>query len=174
MTQLPLVPSIVAVVVAAAIIVGVGPRMVRVADRLADTTGLGEAFVGTVLLGISSSLPNLVQATLLITLLGGVLVLLNVPGLSLLGVHPGSLALVVVYLYGLRLVTEGRRERMWEAVDTTGARSVGPGPGRRWSASAATSTGCGQFPIRSIRGCRMNSPRSMLLTATTPFWRKYG
>lgn len=170
MLQLPLLPSVVAVLVAISIIILVGPRMVRLGDRLADVTGLGEAFVGAVLIGITTSLPdliatvlpavrglpelavgnalggvlaqtvflaiadltyrranlehaaaslpNLVQATLLITLLGGVLVLLHTVVPSVLWVHPGSFVLVGIYVYGMRIVREAKHEPMWEAVDT--------------------------------------------------------
>lgn len=163
--------ALVALAMSAAVIMFAGPRMARVADRLADLTGLGEAFVGAVLVGATTSLPdilatvvpavngfaelavsnalggvlgqtaflavadltyrranlehaaaslpNLVQATLLVALLGGVLVLFAVPQVSLLGVHPGSLVLVGVYAYGLRLVNETTRAPMWEAVETT-------------------------------------------------------
>lgn len=44
---------------ASAVVVAAGPRMVTVADRLADVTGLGEAFVGAVLVGVVTSLPDL-------------------------------------------------------------------------------------------------------------------
>jgi cation:H+ antiporter len=43
----------------AAIITLVGTRLAGVADRLADRTGLGEAFVGAVFLGASTSLPGI-------------------------------------------------------------------------------------------------------------------
>lgn len=46
-------------VAASAVIVAAGPKMVAVADRLADVTGLGEAFVGAVLVGVVTSLPDL-------------------------------------------------------------------------------------------------------------------
>lgn len=46
-------------VVASAVVLVVGPRMVAVADRLADVTGLGEAFVGAVFVGVVTSLPDL-------------------------------------------------------------------------------------------------------------------
>lgn len=49
-------------VAAAAIIAVGGTRMTRVADRLADVTGLGEAFFGAVLLGGSTSLPGIVTS----------------------------------------------------------------------------------------------------------------
>lgn len=47
-------------VAAAAVIVVAGTRLTRVADRLADRTGIGEALTGAVLLGASTSLPGLV------------------------------------------------------------------------------------------------------------------
>ncbi|MEX0835544.1 MAG: hypothetical protein WD010_05605 [Nitriliruptor sp.] len=170
--------AVAAVVVAAAVIAGIGPRMVRVADRLADLTGLGEAFVGAVLLGATTSLPdiiatvvpavnglpdlavgnalggvlsqtaflavadltyrranlehaaasvpNLVQATVLIALLGGVLALFSSPDVTLLGVHPGSLVLVAAYGFSLRLVNETTRDPMWHAVETRETRADVP------------------------------------------------
>ena len=42
-----------------AVIAVAGTRLARVADQLADRTGLGEALVGAVLLGISTSLPGI-------------------------------------------------------------------------------------------------------------------
>lgn len=169
--HLPLPVALAVLVASAAVIMFAGPRMARVADRLADLTGLGEAFVGAVLVGATTSLPdiiatvvpaangfaelavsnalggvlgqtaflaiadltyrranlehaaaslpNLVQATLLITLLGGVLVLFAGPQVTVLGVHPGSLVLVGMYAYGLKLVNETSRMPMWEAVETS-------------------------------------------------------
>ncbi|GGI07676.1 sodium:calcium antiporter [Egicoccus halophilus] len=170
MPILSLPVALLALALAAGAIALAGPRMVRVADRLADVTGLGEAFVGAVLVGAATSLPdilatalpavrgfaelavgnalggvlgqtaflaiadltyrranlehaaaslpNLVQGTLLITLLGGVMVLFTAPEGAVLGVHPGSLVLLVVYGYGLRLVTETSQAPMWRAVET--------------------------------------------------------
>lgn len=46
-------------VLTSAVVLFAGPRMVATADRLADVTGLGEAFVGAVLVGIATSLPDL-------------------------------------------------------------------------------------------------------------------
>ena len=46
-------------VAAAAAILLAGPAMVRVADRLADVTGLGEALVGAVFVGAATSLPDI-------------------------------------------------------------------------------------------------------------------
>lgn len=48
-----------AFVAAALMIVFAGTRLAGLADRLADRTGLGEAFTGAVLLGASTSLPGI-------------------------------------------------------------------------------------------------------------------
>jgi cation:H+ antiporter len=165
-------------VLAAAAIMFAGPRMVELADRLADVTGLGEAFVGAVLVGAATSLPdilatvlpaarglpelavgnalggvlgqtaflavadltyrranlehaaaslpNLVQATLLMTLLGGMLMLFAAPPVSVFGIHPGTVILVGVYAYGLYLVTESGEAPMWKAVETEETRADVP------------------------------------------------
>jgi cation:H+ antiporter len=175
---LPVPAAVAAVVVAAAVIAAIGPRMVRQADRLADLTGLGEAFVGAVLLGATTSLPdivstvvpamngfpdlavgnalggvlgqtaflavadltyrranlehaaasvpNLVQGTVLIALLGAVLGLFASPGITVFAVHPGSLLLIVGYAFGLRIVDETTKAPMWEAVDTHETRTDVP------------------------------------------------
>lgn len=52
--------SIAVLAAAAAVIVLVGTRLSRLADRLADRLGIGEALVGAVLLGASTSLPGIV------------------------------------------------------------------------------------------------------------------
>lgn len=49
-------------VVAAFVIGVVGVRMTKVADRLADKTGLGEAVIGALLLGATTSLPGIVTS----------------------------------------------------------------------------------------------------------------
>jgi cation:H+ antiporter len=178
MIQLPLPIAVIALVGAAVGIVIAGPRMVRLADRIADVTGLGEAFVGAVLVGAATSLPdilatvlpavrglpdlavgnalggvlaqtaflavadltyrranlehaaaslpNLVQATLLMALLGGVMVLFAAPPVSVLGIHPGSVVVVAVYVYGLRLVRETSDAPMWIAVATSETRQDVP------------------------------------------------
>lgn len=47
---------------AALVIALIGARVTRVADRLADATGLGEAMFGSVFLGASTSLPGIVTS----------------------------------------------------------------------------------------------------------------
>lgn len=51
--------AVLLLVSAAVVVLLAGPRMVRVADRLADVTGLGEALVGAVFVGAATSLPDL-------------------------------------------------------------------------------------------------------------------
>lgn len=55
----PMWAIVAAFVGAAGVILVVGTLLARVADRLADRTGLGEAMVGAVLLGGSTSLPGI-------------------------------------------------------------------------------------------------------------------
>jgi cation:H+ antiporter len=144
-----LTAATVVVIGAAAVIVLAGPRMVGLADRLADVTGLGEALVGAVLVGAATSLPdtvatitpatrglpdlavgsalggvlaqaaflavadityrranlehaaaslaNIMQGTLLVLLLGTVMILFQAPQVTVAGVHPGTLVLLVMY-----------------------------------------------------------------------------
>lgn len=171
MPTLSLPLAIVAILVAAGTIMLVGPRLVRVADRLADVTGLGEAMVGAVLLGATTSLPdiittlqpalrgfgelavsnalggvlgqtlfiavadltyrranlehaaaslpNLAQTTMLLALLGGIIALSSGPQVTVWGVHPGSLVLVVGYFYGLRVISQTEHRPLWTAVATS-------------------------------------------------------
>lgn len=49
-------------IVAAFVIAVVGTKMTKIADRLADKTGLGEAVVGALFLGGSTSLPGIVTS----------------------------------------------------------------------------------------------------------------
>lgn len=54
----PLVPSAIALVAMAVVIVFVGVRLTKAADELADRTGLGDAIGGALLLGAVTSLPG--------------------------------------------------------------------------------------------------------------------
>lgn len=64
MFALPLPAAVTALVLAAGVIMFAGPRMVRLADRIADVTGLGEVFVGAVLVGATTSLPDILATVL--------------------------------------------------------------------------------------------------------------
>ena len=59
LTAWSLPAALLAVAGATAVIAIVGPRLARVADRLADRTGLGEAVAGALLLGAATSLAAL-------------------------------------------------------------------------------------------------------------------
>lgn len=147
------------------IIIVCGTLLVPTADRIADRTRLGEALVGGVLLGASTSLSgtvtsvtaalsdhpslavsnavggiaaqtvflaiadlfwrranlehasasitNLVQGCVLIFLLALPLVAAFAPEVTLLGVHPVSVLLVLFYAYGVRLSSRARKAPMW-------------------------------------------------------------
>lgn len=151
--------------VATLLIAWSGTRMTRIADRLADVTGIGEAIFGAVLLGgttsaagivtsvsaaaqgypelaisnaiggiaaqtvflavadtayrkanlehAAASVENLMQGALLSTLLAIPLLAMAGPELSVFGIHPASVALLVTYLFGLRLVAQAKSSPYW-------------------------------------------------------------
>jgi cation:H+ antiporter len=149
----------------------VGARLTRLADRLADLTGLGEAVFGAVLLGAMTSLPgsiasitaaaagraelavgnavggiaaqtaflvladlayrhanlehaaasvtNMINGALLVALLALALLAATGPELAVLGVHPASLLILVIYAWGLRLAARTRDAPGWRPVRTS-------------------------------------------------------
>lgn len=151
-----------------------GTKMSGVADKLADRTGLGEAIVGAVLLGVTTSLagsvtsvtaalgghaslavsnaiggiaaqtvflaaadlvyrrsnlehagasePHLVQAGVLIILLTLPAIAMVTPEVSLLAIHPISLLLIAVYIFGLQLSHAARVAPMWKPTKTDETR----------------------------------------------------
>jgi cation:H+ antiporter len=151
--------------IAAVVIAVVGTQMAKVADQLADKTGLGEAIMGAVFLGGSTSLSgivtsitaaasghaelavsnavggiaaqtaflaiadifyrkanlehaaasiaNIVQGTLLMSLLAIPLLATSTPKASLWGIHPATIILIGAYVFGLRLVTQAQENKMW-------------------------------------------------------------
>ena len=157
-------------VVAALVLLTAGVRLVRLADELADRTGLGEALFGAVMLGAVTSLPglvttvvgaasgeagfavsngiggiaaqtaflavadltyrranlehaaasvpNLTQTMVLVALIGVVLAATSGPDITLLGVHPATVLLVAMYLYGLRLTHNAEQRPMWRPRST--------------------------------------------------------
>jgi cation:H+ antiporter len=160
-----------------------GAQMTRLADRLADQTRLGEALIGGVLLGMSTSLSgtvtsitaayegyaslavsnaiggiaaqtaflviadltfrkvnlehaaadpgNILQATLLILLLGVALAAYLAPPVLLWSVHPATVVLFAVYAFGLRLSVDLRRWPMWRPEQTAETRLDEPEEGPR-------------------------------------------
>lgn len=146
-----------------------GTWMTAIADRLAKETGLGEALMGALFLGFSTSLPGIVtsvsaalgnypklavsnalgdiavqtaflgiaditylegnleyaaasvatltQGTLLIVLLVIPLLTIPYPLIKIWIIHPASIALVVIYIFGLRLVAAAQNTPMWKPED---------------------------------------------------------
>ena len=159
---------------AAAVITLAGIRLAKVADTLADRTGLGEIIAGALFVGAATSLPGaitsmttaaeqagglavgnalggltaqtafiaiadlvyrranlehaaatttgLAQGVLLITLLMIPLIAASEPDITVLGVHPASFATVLVYAFGLRLLSSIKEEPMWSPVQTEETR----------------------------------------------------
>ena len=160
------VPISLAVFLLSAVVIGVvGTRLTGLGDRLADQTGLGEAFVGAVFLGAATSLPgitasvtaaldgyaslalsnavggiaaqtvflaladltyreanlehaaasvpNMLQASLLVILLAVMLLGMVGPNVSWLGLHPVTPLLLAVYLGGIRMVQRAHNWPMW-------------------------------------------------------------
>lgn len=62
LTSLPITAIVAIFLIAAGVIAVAGTRMTRLADRLADLTGLGEAIFGAVLLGGITSLPGILTS----------------------------------------------------------------------------------------------------------------
>ncbi len=182
---------------AAGVIALAGVRLARVADGLAEATGLGETLMGAVFVGASTSLPgvvtsvaaawaghpvlaisnaiggiaaqtaflgiadiayrrvnlehaaasvtNLMQGALLMALLAAPLVIAGLPPVTFGGVNPASGALVLFYLFGLRLMWSARAQPMWAPRRTreTQVEAEGPPAARRrsllrpWAAFAA-------------------------------------
>jgi cation:H+ antiporter len=166
--SLPINISIFAI--AAILIAFVGVRMAKVTDELAEKTGWGQAIVGAIFLGGSTSLSgivtsvtaaagghselavsnavggiaaqtaflaiadisyrkanlehaaasiaNLVQGTLLMSLLAIPLLAAASPQVSVWGIHPATVILIVAYLFGLRLVSQAQEKQMWSPRQT--------------------------------------------------------
>lgn len=168
-------PAAVGIFLLAAATIGIaGTRLSGLCDRIADRTGLGEAFIGAVVLGAVTSLPgitasvtaavsdlptlalsnaiggiavqtaflavadityrranlehaaasvpNMIQASLLIVLLGLILVAMSAPAVTFAGVHPLSPMLLIVYGYGMRMVYISRENPMWRPRMTQSTR----------------------------------------------------
>ena len=95
----------------------------------------------------AASLPNVLQAIVLIGLVSAVTFARYSPEVTLLGVHPVTIALLGIYAYGLRLVSETRDRPAWqpqqtpETVEDEPAEDVDPRPlSRLW----------GQFALMAL------------------------
>lgn len=161
--------------VAAAVIAVCGVWMTHLADRIADRTGLGEAVIGGLLLGMSTSLSgtvtsisaawdglaslavsnavggiavqtvflvvadlayrqvnlehaaadakNLLQAAVLILMLGLALAAYLMPPIEVWAIHPVSVALVAVYVFGAHSTVQFGRRPMWRPERTEETRA---------------------------------------------------
>lgn len=67
----------------------------------------------------SASFQNLMQGALLIVLLSFVLLIMFGPDLTAWGIHPGSLIIVIVYLLGMRLISNASQLPMWRPKATS-------------------------------------------------------
>jgi len=74
----------------------------------------------------AASLENIMQALVLVALLCLPVVAYATPGLTLGWVHPASLLIPVLYLYGLHLVRRLRQNPMWRAEQTSDTRQDVP------------------------------------------------
>ncbi|WBB95511.1 MULTISPECIES: sodium:calcium symporter [unclassified Solwaraspora] len=74
----------------------------------------------------AASLENIMQALVLVALLCLPIVAYATPGLTLGWVHPASLLIPVLYLYGLHLVRRLRQNPMWRAEQTSDTRQDVP------------------------------------------------
>lgn len=76
----------------------------------------------------AASLQNLLAPIGLSVMFGVVLVGTTVPEVTVLGVHPASGVLVIVYWYWLRLSREVGRHPLWQVEQTTSTRGDEPDP----------------------------------------------
>ncbi len=172
--------AFVALAIAAVVIVIVGTKLTKLADILADRTGIGEAIAGAVLLGATTSASgtitsitaaaggdvdlaysnalggiaaqtaflaladclhrrsnlehaaadpsNLTQATMLVLLLSVPLIAATVPPVTLFGIHPASVVLIVLYVCGIILARRDRENPMWHPHQTRATREDSPDP----------------------------------------------
>lgn len=66
----------------------------------------------------SASLSNLMQGILLMLMLTFVLLTLAGPDVTLWHIHPSSILLLLIYLFGTRLVAKAQQSPMWKPINT--------------------------------------------------------
>lgn len=67
----------------------------------------------------SASLTSLMQGVLLILMLGFVIFVMAAPSLTVVSIHPASLVLLLIYIFGTRLISKAQQHPMWEPSDTS-------------------------------------------------------
>jgi cation:H+ antiporter len=168
----------------AAVIIGIfGVLMTHIARLLAAQTGMGEALMGAVFIGASTSLSgiitsmtaaaaghaemavsnalggiaaqtaflaiadlfyrkanlehaaasaeNLMMSAFLLTLLAILLLSFTVPTYSIAAIHPGSVLLIIGYLFGVRVLAKTHKMPMWIPVMTRDTRQEKAASGAR-------------------------------------------
>jgi len=80
----------------------------------------------------AASAANIMQAAMLVVMLGIILVGMTTPEVTVFGLHPVSLVLPVAYVYGLRLVSQAHTEPMWQPRRTAETREDPPAAQRRY------------------------------------------
>jgi cation:H+ antiporter len=67
----------------------------------------------------SASFSNLMQGVLLIVMLGFVIVVMAAKPLLVAGTHPASMALLLIYVLGTRLISKAQEHPMWKPSSTS-------------------------------------------------------
>ena len=70
----------------------------------------------------AASITNLAQGALLIGLLSLPLLAGQMPDWTILGCHPASFAILIAYVFGMRIASETHREPLWGATQTSETR----------------------------------------------------
>ena len=177
-------PSLVLTFIFVALIIGwFGIKMTKIARDLAQSTGLGEALMGALFIGASTSLSgittsvsaaaagyvelavsnglggiaaqtaflaladiayrranlehaaasaeNLFMASFLLTLLAIHALALSVPTINIFGVHPATIVLIVLYIFGVYLLARTHKAPMWLPKKTRDTSLESEDKGRR-------------------------------------------
>ncbi|MGK7393728.1 MAG: sodium:calcium antiporter [Candidatus Cyclobacteriaceae bacterium M3_2C_046] len=66
----------------------------------------------------SASFPNLMQGVMLIILLSYILVVIFLPEVTVYGVHPASVLMLIIYVSGASLIAKAIKDPMWKPQDT--------------------------------------------------------
>jgi cation:H+ antiporter len=74
----------------------------------------------------AASIANMLQGTLLIILLTFILITATTPAISVFGIHPISIILFVVYIYGMRIVAQARTSPMWVPQHSSATQQEAP------------------------------------------------
>jgi len=67
----------------------------------------------------AASIANLVQGTVLMSLLAIPLLAMSGPQISFGGIHPATIVLLAAYIFGMRLVVKAEKNQMWSPRQTT-------------------------------------------------------